>query len=88
MAIHVKDQRTDALVREFAELRGIGITDAIRQAVEEALSVERAAAKAPIEALKRRLQPLFDEVDAYPSTDRTIDKASFDEMWGDGDVSR
>jgi len=91
MAIHVKDHRTDALVRELAELRGIGITEAIREAVEETLAVDRAATKEPLHAMKRRLQPLFDEIAAYPTKRQDAgDKAFFDELWKeeDGDVSR
>lgn len=81
MAIHVKDQKTDALVRKLAEMRGVGITEAIREAVEETLAAEKAAAKQPVEALRRRLQPLFDEIDAYPPNDVVIDKSFFDKMW-------
>lgn len=81
MAIHVKDPKTDALVRRLAEMRGIGITDAIREAVEETLAAEKESTNKPVETLRRRLQPLFDEIDAYPQNDVTIDKAFFDKMW-------
>ncbi|MBE7185777.1 MAG: type II toxin-antitoxin system VapB family antitoxin [Methylobacterium mesophilicum] len=41
MVLHVKDDRTDWLVREFARRRGLGITEAIRTAVEEATERRR-----------------------------------------------
>jgi len=81
MAIHVKDPKTDALVRKLAEMRGIGITEAIREAVEETIAAEKASSKEPVEMLRRRLQPLFDEIDAYPSNGEQADKVFFDKMW-------
>ena len=81
MAINVKDPKTDALVRRLAEMRGIGITEAIREAVEETLAAEKAAAQQPVEALRRKLQPLFDEMEAYRLDGAPIDKKFFDEMW-------
>jgi antitoxin VapB len=83
MAIHVRDPKTDALVREFARKRGIGITEAIREAVEQALNEEAASqSKAP---LMERLQPLFDRLDRMPRTGLVADKKFFDEMWGQGE---
>lgn len=45
MVMHVKDAETDAMVRQLALKRGIGITTAIKQAVGEALDgdVKRAS---------------------------------------------
>lgn len=62
-------------------MRGIGITDAIREAVEETLAAEKAAAQQPVEALRRRLQPLFDEMEACRHASAPVDKAFFDKMW-------
>ena len=36
MAFHVRDPETDALVREYAEEKRVGITDAIKLAVTRA----------------------------------------------------
>ena len=36
MAFHIRDPRTDAVVRKLAEQRGIGLTEAVREAAEEA----------------------------------------------------
>jgi antitoxin VapB len=87
MAIHVRDPPTDALVRELARRRGIGITEAIRQAVDEALKSERAG-KTEDErgaSLRERLKPLLDKVDALPRTGLAADKQFYDELWGQGE---
>jgi antitoxin VapB len=83
MAFHVRDPRTDALVRELARKRGIGITEAIREAVEQALRGDAAAGEEM--PLMERLQPLFDRMDRMARTGSAADKKFFDEMWGQGD---
>ena len=83
MAFHVRDPKTDALVREVARRRGIGITEAIREIAEEALAGEKARETG--EELRRRLQPLFDKVDAMPRTGKRADKQFFNDLWGQGD---
>jgi antitoxin VapB len=82
MAFHVRDPKTHALVRELARKRGVGITEAIRAAVEEALATDR---KRPVNSLRERLQPLFDRIDRLPRTGLAADKKFFDELWGEAD---
>lgn len=78
MAFHIRDPKTDALVRELATKRGIGLTDAVREAVENELRRERQ--KIPV---MERLKPLFDEIDAMPKTGLEADKAFYDSLWED-----
>lgn len=78
MVIHVKDEETDAMVRKLARQRGIGITAAIKVAVQEAL-----VADAPKTSLWERTADLRDELNAYPKTGEVADKKFFDEMWGE-----
>jgi antitoxin VapB len=87
MAIHVRDPETDALVRELARRRGIGITEAIREAVDEALKSERAGKTEDDRgvSLRERLKPLLDKVDALPRTGLAADKQFYDELWGQGE---
>lgn len=80
MALHIRDERTDALVRELASKRGIGLTEAIREAVENELARERQSTP-----LKERLQPLFDRIDAMPKTGVSADKAFYDWLNGEED---
>jgi antitoxin VapB len=83
VAFHVRDPKTDALVRELARKRGIGITEAIREAVEQVLAEDTAANGRTAEgSLLERLQPLFDRVDRMPRSGLVADKKFFDEMWG------
>jgi antitoxin VapB len=84
MAFHVRDPKTDELVRELARKRGVGITEAIREAVEEALEADEMRSK-PQKSLRERLQPLLDRMDRLPRTGLAADKKFFDELWGQGD---
>jgi antitoxin VapB len=83
MAIHVEDKETDALVREFARRRGVGITAAIKLAVEEASSRDERGA----EALKRKIEPILKQIREARTGKFSAeeDKAFMDEMWGEGD---
>lgn len=73
MAIHVRDPRTDSLVRELARKRGIGLTDAIALAVEAELAREE---RRP--SLAERLRPLQEEVAKRGNTGLKADKAFYD----------
>lgn len=80
MVLHVRDEETDRLVRDLANRRGIGITEAIREAVEEALAAE--AGKKP---LWDRTADLRVKVSAFPLTGKAADKQFFDDLWGEED---
>jgi len=82
MAFHVRDAKTDALVRELARSRGIGITEAVREAVEKTLA-EDTARQGGQRSLAEKLGPLLDEMDRLPRTGLKADKAFFDELWGE-----
>ena len=84
MAFHVRDERTDALVREMARKRGIGITEVIREVFEEVAEAE-ARTEAPGKTLKERLAPLLDRLDRLPRTGFKADKAFFDDLSGQAD---
>jgi antitoxin VapB len=79
MAIHVQDEETDRLVRDFARRRGIGVTAAIKLAIEEASSNETRS----LEMLRQRIEPLLEQVRAKKMTSVWDDKAFMDEMWGE-----
>lgn len=79
MAFHVRDPETDALVRELALKRGVGLTDAVKQAVSAELRRERDE-----EAERdRRIDAIIDRVANAPRTGLEADKAFFDELSGD-----
>ena len=85
MAFHVRDPETDTLVRELARRRGIGITEAIREAVQNALAEDASGTASEPAGLREKLRPLLERMAAFPRTGDVADKAFFDDMWGQGD---
>ncbi|MFC5345235.1 type II toxin-antitoxin system VapB family antitoxin [Brevundimonas staleyi] len=79
MAFHVRDATTDALVRELALKRGLGLTEAIKLAVEAELKREANR----VEEKLARMREVSDTIRAWPKTGLKADKAFFDEMSGD-----
>ena len=82
MALNLRNGETERLVREFARRRGIGLTEAVHEAVETAMRLEIAPDEHAGKTLVERLQPLYDRLDRYPKTGLKADKAFFDELWG------
>ena len=76
MAFHVRDPETDRLVREYAAARGMGLTEAIRSAVE--LAAERR--RQDVEERRRAIQEIADEVASWPRTGLKADKAFYDSL--------
>ena len=83
MVIHVKDAETDALVRQLAESRGVGITSAIREAVEEALSRDASAKDDSGASSDLKVKAMLERWDRLPKSDVVIDKNFFDDLWGE-----
>jgi len=81
MAIHVQDEETDWLVRDFARKRGVGITAAIKLAIEEATSHERQG----VEEFARRIEPIIEQIRALKASGFEDEKAFMDDMWGEND---
>jgi len=76
MAFHIKDPATDAAVRKLAAERGLSLTAAVREAVENELKRRR-------RPLKERIDEIVRELEQYPLTGLKADKAFFDELSGD-----
>lgn len=64
MAFHVRDLETDALVRKLAREKGVGITQAIKLAVDAEL--RRETSERP--PLRERIRAIQDEVRSWPRT--------------------
>jgi antitoxin VapB len=77
MPLHIRDETTNRLVRELAQRRRVGLTEAVRLAVENELG--RAEAAVPLRA---RIAALRADLAALPKTG-VADKAFFDELSGD-----
>ncbi len=78
MPFHVRNPKTDRLVRQLARKKKIGITEAIEVAVTNEL--KRDNEKLP---LRIRLKKITDEIAKYPDTGEKADKAFFDELSGE-----
>ena len=74
MALHIRDEETERLVRSLSSLRKVGLTDAVRHAVENELK------RIP---LRERIRPIQDRIAAMPKTGLKADKAFFDALCGE-----
>lgn len=75
MAFHVRDAKTDAVVRELAKRKGVGITEAVREAAEHELEREENRL-----SLWERTADLRAEVASWPKTGLKADKAFYDSL--------
>jgi antitoxin VapB len=83
MPFHIRDPETDRLARELAKVKGIGLTEAVKLAVENELARMSAAQARRAAGTVERLARLRQEVLSRPSTGLTADKAFFDDLSGD-----
>ena len=74
MAMHIRDDETERLVRTLASLKKLGLTEAVQFAVENELK------RIP---LRDRIRPIQDRIAALPATGLKADKAFFDELCGE-----
>ena len=82
MTIYIKDPATDKAVRELARLRGVSLTEAIREAVERAIGEERALQD---EDFLKKIHELQDMIASYPPSGNKADKAFYDWLSGEED---
>ena len=79
MAFHVRDPDTDRAVRRLAKLKGVSLTQAIREAVEQ--DYARTRSRVP---MLERLRPLQDQFAALSKPGgEPADKPFFDALSGD-----
>ncbi|MGQ7793732.1 type II toxin-antitoxin system VapB family antitoxin [Faunimonas sp. B44] len=76
MAIHVRDPETDSLVRRLARRKGVGLTDAIREAVANELEREEKAL-----SLWDRTADIRADIASWPRTGLQADKAFYDSLY-------
>ena len=79
MAFHVRDTETDAMVRTLARQRGVGLTEAVRLAVEAALEQGSVEVGERLKAMRE----VSERVASRPRTGQKADKAFFDAMYDD-----
>jgi len=76
LPFNVRDPETDTLVREFARQRSVGLTEAVKLAVTEALD-QRTAERERMSAAIREIQA---EVACWPKSGLEADKAFYDSL--------
>jgi antitoxin VapB len=77
MAFHIRDEETDQLARKLARIKKVGLTEAVKASLRDAVRKEEA--KVP---LMERLRPILDEIKKYPETGKKADKKFFDDLSG------
>jgi antitoxin VapB len=77
MAFHIRDEETDALVRELARKEKTGLKDAVKGAVRDKL---KALSARP--SLHDRLSEIAKEIARAPRTGKKADKKFFDDLSG------
>ncbi len=78
MPLHIRDEATSQLVRDLAKQRGIGLTEAIKLAVENEL--RRKPDPSPV---VDRVAAIRGEILALRPTGEMADKAFFDSLSGE-----
>jgi antitoxin VapB len=71
MALHIRDSETDRLVRDLAVIKGVGLTEAVKLAVENELR------RAP---LYERVRPIQERIKAAGAIGLEADKAFYDAL--------
>lgn len=79
MAFHIRDPRTDKAVRQLAARKGVSMTEAVREAVENELAKLEEDKRPMLE----RIRDIQERVAAYPKTGLKADKAFYDWLSGD-----
>lgn len=74
MTLHIRDPETDQLVRSLAEIKKLGLTEAVKLAVANELK------RIPLE---ERIRPIQDRIARAGKTGLKADKAFFDELSGE-----
>lgn len=80
MAFHIRNPETDRLARKVAALRGVGLTEAVHEALQRAL--ERETRQPPLE---ERILEFGKKLRAQgdPNRGLPVDKAFYDALSGD-----
>ena len=73
MPFHIRDPKTDHLVRELARKKRVGLTEAVREAVQHELNeIDKCL------PLAERIKAIQDDFAAIPKTGLKADKAFYD----------
>ncbi len=80
MPFHIRDPKTDHLVRELARKKRVGLTEAVREAVRHEL--EQVDKRLP---LAKRIRGIQDDFAGLPKPGLKADKAFYDWLSEEGE---
>jgi antitoxin VapB len=80
MALNLRNRETEKLVREYARRRGLGLTEAVHEAVRQGLAREDNK-----DSLWERTADLRERLAAHEPTGEVADKRFFDSLSGQND---
>ena len=83
MALNITNRKADQLTRQFAQMEGVSISDAVTIAMEEAIS-RRRDSETPQETVARVLAR--HGIKPSAQSHQTLPRKVFHEMWGDTDL--
>ncbi|MGL5114909.1 MAG: type II toxin-antitoxin system VapB family antitoxin [Beijerinckiaceae bacterium] len=84
MAFHVRDPETDRVVRQLAALKGMTLTDVIRDAAAKELEafVAAEAERDKGKTLEQVVKEIQDDLARFPKTGLKADKEFYDDLSG------
>ncbi|KFC66390.1 putative transcription factor [Devosia sp. LC5] len=82
MALNVNNKQADELTRKFAQLEGVGLSEAIVIAMREAIA-RRRASETPRQTVERVLSK--HGISNNAKIGQPLPRSAYDEMWGDED---
>lgn len=82
MALNVNNKQADKLTRKFAQIEGVGLSEAIVIAMREAIA-RRRASETPRQTVERVLSK--HGISNSAKTRQPLPRSAYDEMWGDED---
>lgn len=80
MALNITSEKADRLTRQFAEMEGVSLSDAVAIAMQEAIA-RRRSAETIQDTVKRVLKK--HGITPSPTAHLPLPREVYDEMWGD-----
>jgi antitoxin VapB len=81
MAFHIRDQQTDAVIRKLARLKGMSLTETVREAAtKELTALTQKNAERDIRPLRERIKPIQDRLASRGWSGLEADKAFYDSL--------
>ena len=80
MALNITNRKADELTRQFAQIEGVNISEAVTIAMQEAIA-RRRSNEAMRDTVRRVLKA--HGIEPSPTASQPLPRKVYDEMWGD-----